>query len=321
VGLRQFVTERLRRPRPDAPAEHDAPSERSALSLAEDIAENPRTVTLRDGRSLGYAECGDPDGEPLLVCHGFPNSRVFGALFDAAGREYGFRIICPDRPGIGVSDPKPDRTLTDWPDDVADLFDALGVERTSVLGVSGGGPYATVTAALLGQRVDRLAVVCGVGPMSSVEFSERLWYYTARFAPPLSKLGMWSLVRRARKGPDSFLGSLAEEAGPPDDELWTGEVGRVIYESALESTRHHGLDPLVTDTAVYGSPWGFDLDRVAVPVGLWYARDDILVPPEMGLHLARELPTAEAHLYPDQDHLSIFEFNEDAIFSFLAGEG
>jgi pimeloyl-ACP methyl ester carboxylesterase len=310
MALRDLLAERLRGYRPP-----DEPSE--TVTLAEELAANPQTVRLTDGRRLGYSTCGDPDGDPLLVCHGFPNSRVFGALFDEAGREHGLRVVCPDRPGIGVSDPDPDRTLTDWPDDVAALCDALGIDSTAVLGVSGGGPYATVTAALLGDRVDRAAVVCGVGPMASVDLSERLWYYAARFTPPLSKVAMWSLVRRARKGPESFLGDLADQAGPPDDDLWTGEVGRVIYESALESTRHHGLDPLVTDTAVYGSPWGFDLGGVEVPMGLWYAKDDILVPPEMGFHLSRELPTAEAHVYPDLDHLSIFVFNETAIFEFL----
>lgn len=314
MGLRQFVTERLG----GGDGEDDTTAEVSdALALAEEMARNPRTVTLRDGRELGYSECGDPDGDPLLVYHGFPNSRVFGALFDEGAKNWGFRVVCPDRPGYGASDPAPDRSLTDWPDDVRDLLDALGIDRAVAMGISGGGPYAGVTAAELDDRVDRTAIVCGLAPMESVGLRDRLWYYTARFAPPLSKLAMWGLVRNVRKDREGFLADLAEEAGPPDDALWTGETGRVIHASAVEAARQ-GLDHLVTDTAIYGSPWGFDLSEIAMPVGLWYAQEDILVPPEMGRYLAREIPTAEAHFYPERDHLSIYEFEEDEILGFLS---
>jgi pimeloyl-ACP methyl ester carboxylesterase len=309
MGVRAFLRDRLG-------GEGSVDDSDDVVALAEELAANPRTVELRDGRRLGYAACGDPDGEPLLVCHGFPNSRVFGALFDEVGREHGFRVLCPDRPGIGVSDPAPDRALTDWPADVADLFDRLGVDSARVLGISGGGPYALATAALE-PRTDRAAVVCGIGPMASVGLDERLWYYLARFTPRLSRLAMWSLVRRIRRG-EPFLESLAETAGPPDDTLWTGTVGRVVRRSAVAAVEHHGLEPLVTDTAVYGSPWGFDLSTVEVPTALWYARADILVPPEMGLYLARELPTAEFHLYPGLDHLSVVTENEPAIVEFLS---
>ena len=318
MGVTEFVTERLGGGG-ESEAETMVDERPEALVLAEEMAANPRTVTLRDGRELGYSECGDPDGDPLVVYHGFPNSRVFGALFDEAGRERGFRVVCPDRPGYGASDPHPERELTDWPDDVRDLFDALSIDRAVAMGLSGGGPYAGVTAARLDDRIDRTAIVAGLAPMGSVPVRERLWYYTARFAPPLSKLAMWSLVRDFRTDPEGTLADLAADAGPPDDELWTGETGQVIQRSALEAARQ-GLDHLVQDTALYGSPWGFDLSEIEMPVGLWYPQEDILVPPEMGRYLAREIPTAEAHFYPGQDHLSIYEFNEDEILGFLSGE-
>ena len=34
------------------------------------------TITLPDGRRLGYAEYGDPDAMPVLYCHGFPSCRL-----------------------------------------------------------------------------------------------------------------------------------------------------------------------------------------------------------------------------------------------------
>jgi pimeloyl-ACP methyl ester carboxylesterase len=305
--LREFVSETR---------EPAAPSS-SMVELAEEIAENPETVTVSDGREIGYAEVGDPDGTPLFVFHGFPNSRVFGALFDEVGREQGVRVVAPERPGFGVSTPDPDRRLTDWPADLEDVADALDIDSFSVLGISGGGPYAAVSAALLPDRVERAGIACGVAPMASVGLRDRLWYYAARFTAPVSKLGLWLLGRRALAGREAFLEEMANSASPADEDLWRGEVGQTIHASMLESRRHHGLDPLVEETAIYGSPWGFDLDDIEVPVYLWYGKADVLVPPEMGLYLAREIPTAETHVYPDLDHLSVVEENESEMVETL----
>lgn len=289
------------------------------VTLAEEIAANPQTVTLDDGREIGYAETGDPDGTPLFVFHGFPNSRVFGALFDEVGRERGIRVVAPERPGFGVSTPDPDRELTDWPADLEAVADALDIETFPVLGISGGGPYAAVSAALLPDRVERAGIACGVGPMASVGLRERLWYYSARFVPPANKLGLWLMARRAMAGREEFLDEMADSAAPADEDLWRGEIGQTIHASMIESRRHHGLDPLVKETAIYGSPWGFDLADIEVPVFLWYGKADVLVPPEMGLYLARQIPTAEAHVYPDLDHLSVVEENEAEIVEALLG--
>ncbi|RXK48320.1 alpha/beta fold hydrolase [Halorientalis pallida] len=303
----------------DETATKPGPEGSDALELAAEIAANPRTVTLRDGRELGYATVGDPDGDPLLLFHGFPNSRVFAAAFDAVGREQGVRVIAPERPGVGVSDPDPDRTLTDWPADVADLSDALDLDGFPVLGISAGGPYAAATAALLDQRVERAGIVCGLGPMAAVGLRDRLWYYSARFLSPATKLGLWLGGRQALDDRDAFLESMADSAAPADGPVWTGELGKVVHASMVESRRHHGLDPLVTETALFGRPWGFDLGAISVPTWLWYGKEDTVVPPAMGLFLADAIPTAESHFYPDLGHLSTVAETEREVFETLSG--
>jgi pimeloyl-ACP methyl ester carboxylesterase len=34
-------------------------------------------LRLSDGRRLGYAEYGDPEGEPIMLFHGTPGSRLY----------------------------------------------------------------------------------------------------------------------------------------------------------------------------------------------------------------------------------------------------
>ena len=35
-----------------------------------------QTITLSDGRSMGFQRLGDPDGSPLFFFHGTPGSRL-----------------------------------------------------------------------------------------------------------------------------------------------------------------------------------------------------------------------------------------------------
>lgn len=72
-----------------------------------------KTLTLKDERTLGYIEVGDPAGKPIILFHGMPGSRRAAWIFDQAARAAGARIICADRPGYSLSSPKRDGTLTD----------------------------------------------------------------------------------------------------------------------------------------------------------------------------------------------------------------
>lgn len=98
-------------------------------------------ITLRDGRRLAYSEYGDPEGKPIFYFHGFPGSHHEVEYLGTAIGALHLRIIAPDRPGFGVSDFQPGRKFGDWPSDVIELADALGIKEFAVLGASGGGPY------------------------------------------------------------------------------------------------------------------------------------------------------------------------------------
>src|SRR4051794_22239416 len=88
------------------------------------------TIRLHDGRTVSYAEYGDPHGKPLLMMHGFPDSRITRNPDDALTASLGVRLIIPDRPGIGLSDFKPARSVVERMADFAELADALGLRRS-----------------------------------------------------------------------------------------------------------------------------------------------------------------------------------------------
>ncbi len=91
-------------------------------------------MSLSDGRTLGFRCIGDPGGRPVLFFHGTPGSRLVFSESDPIAQIPGVRLITPERPGYGISDPKPDRVLLDWADDVAEMADGLGIRTFAVAG-------------------------------------------------------------------------------------------------------------------------------------------------------------------------------------------
>ncbi len=99
-----------------------------------------------------------------MFFHGGNDSRLAGELLDAAAHRTGVRLICPDRPGFGRSTIQPGRPFLDWPRDVEQLADHLGLDGFGLLGHSGGGPHALACASALPNRITRVATVSSVAP-------------------------------------------------------------------------------------------------------------------------------------------------------------
>src|SRR5262245_41433229 len=96
------------------------------------------TLTLGDGRTVGFATFGPDAGVPVVWCHGGPGSRLEPAAAEAAAGELGLRLIGIDRPGYGLSTPVVGRSIASWVPDGLAVLDRLGIERFAVIGVSTG---------------------------------------------------------------------------------------------------------------------------------------------------------------------------------------
>ena len=159
---------------------------------------------LPDGRALGFARFGALDGKPLLFFHGLGASRLTRHPDDSIATSLGVQVITVDRPGIGLSDPKPGRTLLDWPNDVVALADALGIEQFAVLGWSGGGAHALACAYKIPERLSAVGVVSSGAPLAGTapaEYLTRQWRGVAQIvqiAPWIVRAFAWNQSRQAR---------------------------------------------------------------------------------------------------------------------------
>lgn len=95
--------------------------------------ETSATITLPDGRALGYAQYGSKDGPAIICLHGLPGSRIDFARSDGPAKAAGARIIAVDRPGIGLSSSHGEATLLSHARDIENLTDALGLNAYAVL--------------------------------------------------------------------------------------------------------------------------------------------------------------------------------------------
>src|SRR5690242_10337639 len=193
IGFFSFIHLQLRKPNPvyvlkvtariatgkvDFP---DSPIDDNRGSMEKDF----KTLRLKNGGHLAFAEYGVATGEPVFFFHGWPSSRTMAELTDAAARELNVRIISADRPGICDSSFSAERKLTDWPGVMEQFADHLGIDAFRILAISGGAPYAYVTGWKLPDRVRAVAVVSGAVPFTDLNdhsgllplYRWMIWFY------------------------------------------------------------------------------------------------------------------------------------------------
>ncbi len=273
-----------------------------------------RQITLPDGRTLGFAFYGAPRGKPIFYFHGFPGSRLEARFAHDLGLAHGGRIIAVDRPGYGLSDFMPWRTILDWPRDVLQLADALGIDRFRVMAVSGGGPYALACAYAMPKRIIGVGIGCGMGPMDIPEnregmvFLNRLGLHLGEKAPWTVR-GLFALAAIAlSRFPGAIVDFIANRLPEPDRQtLCLPTVRKLLADSFRESVRAGPRGP-TRDIILYSRPWGFDLKKIEKEVHLWYGERDTIVPPAMGRHLSERIPGARLTLYPEDGHFSLVVF-------------
>src|SRR6478735_11533350 len=108
---------------------------------------------------IHYRERGT--GEPVLLLHQTPSS---SSMWERVMHVFpeGFRLIAPDTPGFGCSDAPavPDAGGLAWyAEQVVALMDALGIDRSSLVGHHTGAMIATELAAASPERVDKLVLI------------------------------------------------------------------------------------------------------------------------------------------------------------------
>ena len=261
-----------------------------------------RTIAVGGGRELCLEMAGEPDGKPILIHSGLPMSRRLYGGWIADAEKKGIRLIGYDRPGYGGSTAHPGYTVASGAQDVRAIAEALGHDRLGIWGISGGGPYALGSAALLPDVVVAAAAVASLAPYGVEGFDfyagmgeDNVEGFQQFFSDPeASRLDLREgAAEIVASTPEQFAADLESLVSPADAEVLTGDLLRWLTEThqvALAGGDQGWWD----DGAAKLTGWGFDLGGIAVPVKVWHGRQDRFVPVQHGQWLAASVPGAEA---------------------------
>jgi pimeloyl-ACP methyl ester carboxylesterase len=280
--------------------------------VEEPVDRQSRVHGLADGRQLGYAEYGDPQGVPVIALHGTPGSRYMFALTDAAARERGLRLIAPERPGYGLSSFRQMDTLTQAAGDVEALADALGLDRFALLGVSGGGPFAAAVASHMKARVVFLALISPVGPIADdadhIRMTQLHRLIFTKMAPShqISAAFFHTLSTLLDWAPCVAYHFLMHRVTASDRIVLERPEVRANLQAAIREGLRPGVDGPLQDLRLYCGPWNLPLADIDVPAVMWQGSQDTIVPPDAAYRLAGALPKCWLEIIEDAGHYWVF---------------
>jgi pimeloyl-ACP methyl ester carboxylesterase len=259
------------------------------------------TLTRADGRSVAWAEWGDPKGQPVLLVHRNPGSRLLDPDSSATAPA-GARLITIDRPGYGRTDPVADPTRSAVASDVAAVVGEVGVDEVALIGWSGGGMFALEAAAALGSRVRSLSLVCTPAP------DDEIPWVPDEFRP---------LTAQVQSDPKQALAAITEacgfyaedpeavvesDPGPADAEVRAQAGIADALRTMMREGARQGAVGMAADIVAGSRDDPLPLADVRARVRLWYGDAD-WIGPEHGRWYADRLGGAQLSIVPGAGHL------------------
>lgn len=281
-----------------------------------------KTVKLNGNRILSYEEYGDPTGKPVLYFHGWPGSRLEGQVFNETCQKLGIRLLCIDRPGYGKSTYVENRTLGDWAKDMQNLTENLNLNSFSVIGVSGGAPYALAVAHRNISGLNKVVIASGLGPLCEKgKFKDRSWVDKVAMELPAKSTFAYKIMFSimnflVNKLPKVYTALLWTGLSKNDRRVFIKLsrkdnillVHKEAFSSSSKTTRK--------DAVLYCSPWDFKLGDISKPIDLWYGDEDKLTPLSMGKYYEKEISNAKLYIIPNQGHLLAVDYKEKIFETF-----
>ena len=299
-------------PETDLTGNDDPTARLSPLSAAElhALEEPVQFFETRHGARLAFHEYGDPAGAPMVFFHG-AGSHVHGMLLHRPARDHGYRIIAPDRPGIGHSAFRPGWTLLEYARDMGDLADHLGIGQFLAVGVSGGGPTLMATAFALPERLRGVVALACVMPVAADPEQSRDAGASVRFTGALAArlplaLFQWPYALLGliiRHQPRLFARLFASSLGAADQAIFGDPDYQRLFARDFQETFRQGARGPAYDIQTFHKPWGFSLRDIKTPTEAFQGAADRLVPPSFGQYLVTTAPHVRLHTLQGQGHL------------------
>jgi pimeloyl-ACP methyl ester carboxylesterase len=244
------------------------------------------TTILEDGRHIGWASFGDPEGDPVFWFHGSPGGRAqLPGDIESVALEMGFRIIGVERPGTGHSTKHRYTSVRDFVHDFEQVADDLGAKEFACVGLSGGGPFVLAVAHDMPERMKAGVVLGGIGPTQGIDAIVSYTLALVPAAPVLEKIADF-----LGDATSKAIHAIAPYANPAVDFFFSLQPGdrhafkerthdkRQFTHDLIDANLRSGVWAPWWDLVLFGRHWGFELSRIGQPITFYGGSSDVIVP-------------------------------------------
>jgi len=278
------------------------------------ISENDIIIKLADGRKLGYAEYGAPNGKPVFHFHGSSSSRLEHPPDTNMLLNQDIRVITADRPGHGLSDFQHNRQLLDWPDDVTALADYLGIDKFAVTGWSFGGPHALACAYKIPKRLTAVGLISSFAPYNRPNSTTGMSRFNKLGLSLAHRLPFWlgkqfmkMQGNALRKNPEGAAKQILASVPESDQKVIQDIDTKAVLLPALSESFRNGADGQAWEAKTLVRSWGFRLQDIVIPVHIWHGEADVNNPLQSAEYIRDTIPTTHAKFYPSEGHFFIMK--------------
>ncbi|MBA2655457.1 MAG: alpha/beta hydrolase [Tatlockia sp.] len=275
------------------------------------------TITLKDGRKIGYTEFGVPHGHPIFYFHGLPGSRLDAKSLQDIAVLNQYRLIGIDRPGMGLSTFLPNRTILSWPEDIAEFANSVHISNFSIIGHSGGAPYVAACAYKIPHRLQGAAIVSGMAPFEYKEATTSLpngrrVINRAIKSVPFVATGLMRLTLMMVSKP-SMLKNMLKQLPEVDRCVMKNTNGHNIFIDSVKEGFRQGIYGASHDMQLSVKPWGFKLEDIEFPITIWHGGLDVQAPRAHANLYATLIPGAKLTFFEKEGHLSLLKNHGEEI--------
>jgi pimeloyl-ACP methyl ester carboxylesterase len=252
-----------------------------------------KMTQTKGGRTLSYADFGDPDGFPVLIQHGLIASIKDEHLFQRLA-DLGLRLISAARPGYGESAPYEMENIAEWGTIVSVIVNELALTRFDILGISSGAPYSYAIGYWYPERVRNIFILSGTPALFDARVLSH-WPY------PIT--------------PHASINEMQKLA----QELFFSNVSaQDLAKNDIQDSMRYDCFGIAQDLKLRCIDWGFQLPAVKPRIFMRHSRSDQAVPLVTAELTARSLPNCQLEIREEDVHFSQ-EVLDDFIATTMAG--
>lgn len=240
----------------------------------------------RDGATIYYEWINPDGGKVITLVNGHTRSSSDFRMMARIMGEAGFRVLILDNRGAGKSEVSKPFTIDDMCADVVALWDELGVERSSLLGISMGGFISQGIAIRYPARVEKLALV-STAPEE-------------RYINPTG--GGW--ISEGTKLEEKMRSYFAPGFVERNPVLFKTMVNQIRL--AINSTNFTERSEMQR-AALKGAGWSDKLQTIKAQTIVIHGAKDLVIDLEGAELLRDSIPHARLELLPEAGHLLLAE--------------